>query len=583
MTSPRKNQRILVVDDNRLIHTDFEKVLCLHQRRAEELARIENLLFGDLEQPVAGEGGPNFELSHAYSGEEAVELVRKATSASKPFALAFIDVRMPPGMDGIETISRIWDLDPIQECVICTAYTDYSHEEILKRLGNSDRFQILMKPFQPIELKQLALSLVGKWNLSWQARHHERNLQDEIEQRTAALVQTIHDLEATRGQLVQAQKMESLGRLAGGIAHDFNNVLMVIIGYADTLLERCTDQHFELQEIIRAGERATALIRQLLAFSRRQPCNPRVLDSAKAVESMRGMLSRVIREDLGLTFSLQPELYLEIDPVQFEQVLLNLVVNASDAILPGGGGRITVTSTVVDLDGTLVGYDGKTIPAGPHLSLEVGDNGQGMDETVLAQLFEPFFTTKAQGRGTGLGLATVYGIVEHSGGSITVRSRPGQGSTFGLFFPLVEPPSEGVVESPPDRSSTRGDGNLLVLVAEDQESVRGFVTMVLEQDGFRVEAVENGQLALERCVARAGAYDLVVSDVVMPELSGVELRRRLAELFPRLPVLLMTGYSDLVEGEQVRRIEGMLLTKPVKRTALLEAVHTLTAGKGGAG
>jgi two-component system cell cycle sensor histidine kinase/response regulator CckA len=363
-----------------------------------------------------------------------------------------------------------------------------------------------------------------------------------MEGRRAALVLS-HDVTERRRleeRLTQAEKMEAIGRLAGGVAHDFNNLLTVISGYAELLLARPeTTGREQLGEIAHAAEQAAALTRQLLAFSRRQVLHPRVLDLDAIVAGMEPMVRRIIGDDVNVGVRLAGDLpAVEADQAQLERVILNLAANARDA-MPDGG-RLTIETAAVELDEDYIASRGDGTP-GPNVLLAVSDTGVGMSEDVQRHLFEPFFTTKAPGAGTGLGLATVFGVVKQSGGSIYVYSEEGRGTTFKIYLPAAP----GQV----DADSAGGDwaaehGSETIVLVEDDESVRNLVQVMLESKGYNVLAAAGAQEAEQLCADRAGEVDLLLSDVVMPEVNGRVLAERLATVTPSLRVLFMSGYSD---------------------------------------
>jgi PAS domain S-box-containing protein len=347
-------------------------------------------------------------------------------------------------------------------------------------------------------------------------------------------------------QFRQAQKMQAIGRLAGGVAHDFNNLLTVITGYSELLLQEAPlpDPSRDLiREIIRAADRAAALTRQLLAFSRKQILLPVVLDVNKVIINLDMMLRRLIGEDIDLQVALEPDLRpVKADPTQLEQVLLNLVVNARDA-MPDGG-RLTITTANVEVGAALT-HQRQEVPPGLYAMLRVQDTGHGMDNETKAHLFEPFFTTKELGRGTGLGLATVYGIVKQSGGHIDVESEPGQGAAFTIYLPAVAnaPPSRAPATPPADAYAVPA-GTEVVLLVEDGAEVRRLTRQILEGCGYTVLEAARGADALDLCARHQGPIDLLLTDVVMPHMTGRELAERLALARPDLRVLFLSGYTD---------------------------------------
>jgi signal transduction histidine kinase len=376
----------------------------------------------------------------------------------------------------------------------------------------------------------------------------DERLQREIVERTHA-EEALRDNEA---KLRQAMKMEAVGRLAGGVAHDFNNLLTAILGYAKLLsrgFEPTDRRRRDLQEIVKAGERAASLTRQLLAFSRRQVLQPTVIDlNARVTESV-WMLRRLIGEHIQLVTVLAPDLaHVRADAAQLEQVLVNLVVNARDAM--SGGGCITVETANVELDQAYVErHLGSRV--GRYVMLAVNDNGIGMDEETKLHLFEPFFTTKERDRGTGLGLATVYGVVKQSGGYISVDSEPGQGAAFKIYLP----PAEGLAEAsrPVNASDSTPAGSETILVVEDEESVRRLSCTLLEQLGYRVLEASSPKEAEDVFKDEGHSIDLLLTDVVMPGTPGPVLFKKLEASQPGLKVLLMSGYTDtgIVRGGQL--------------------------------
>jgi two-component system cell cycle sensor histidine kinase/response regulator CckA len=373
-------------------------------------------------------------------------------------------------------------------------------------------------------------------------------------------------------QLRQSQRMEAVGRLAGGIAHDFNNLLTAIQGYSDLALARLPehdDLRHELEEIRRAADRAAQLTRQLLAFGRRQMLQPKVLDLNTIVSEMESMLRRLIGEDVELVTVLDPTLgTVRADPSQLQQVLMNLVVNARDA-MPRGG-RLTVETWNTEIKhGTM--RERVALQHGPYALLSVTDTGDGMDAEIRERIFEPFFTTKEAGDGSGLGLATVYGIVKQSGGYIWVDSAPGEGTSFRIYLPLDGRPAEEPPErAEPDPAPPRGAET--VLLAEDEDSVRTMVRRVLEEQGYTVLAAASGKEALDLASSHNGVIDLVLTDVVMPGMDGGELVQAVRRLRPDVGSICMSGYAEgSVRPEMLG--ETTFLQKPFSPSALTRIVR----------
>jgi PAS domain S-box-containing protein len=374
-------------------------------------------------------------------------------------------------------------------------------------------------------------------------------------------------LRAKEAEFLQAQKMEAVGRLAGGVAHDFNNLLTVISGWAGILLARPGDaaSRRPIGEVAAAADRAAALVRQLLAFSRKQVAQPRVVDPNAIVRGLEPMLRRLVSEDVRIETRLDPTVGgILADAGQVEQALMNLVVNARDA-MPHGGRIEIATSERNACAAPDAGLDGRCV------TLRVSDTGTGISDEVRAHLFEPFFTTKEPGKGTGLGLATVYGIVAQAGGRIEVESRVGAGSAFVLSFPRVALPAARGDARDAYGEVGRGSGQVVLLV-DDDEGVRGFAASVLAERGFVVHSAEGPTAALRILRGLGGAVDLVVTDIVMPEMSGRALVRQARGLFPRLRALLVSGYSGDSHPDAVLDPGEVLLQKPFTGDDLVVAV-----------
>jgi signal transduction histidine kinase/CheY-like chemotaxis protein len=394
--------------------------------------------------------------------------------------------------------------------------------------------------------------------------------------RMLGVMQDITERKRLESQFLQAQKMEGIGRLAGGVAHDFNNLLTAVLGYiemAGTKLERDNPAHEYFGSIRHAAERGASLTRQLLGFARRQITEPRVVDLDALVVQMQDLLRRVIGEDVELRIVTARGLgSVRLDPAQFEQVLMNLVINARDA-MPNGG-TLTIESRNVDLDEHYARQH-QGVQPGHYVMLAVSDTGMGMTEDVSRHLFEPFFTTKPPGRGTGLGLATCYGIVKQNGGHIWVYSEYGRGSTFKIFLPRTGEPAAS--DTPADQQAGSVAGHETVLVVEDEPMVRAISVESLEMLGYRVLQASHGEEALEVARAYAGTIDLVVSDVVMPVMGGPALVQR-----PHIKVLFVSGYTDDAIVRQGVLEPGVeFLQKPFALAALARRIREiLGAGDG---
>jgi two-component system cell cycle sensor histidine kinase/response regulator CckA len=375
-------------------------------------------------------------------------------------------------------------------------------------------------------------------------------------------------------QFRQSQKMDAVGRLAGGIAHDFNNLLTVIRLNTEIIMEGLdpTDPRSEdVKQIRSAAERASGLTRQLLAFSRKQILQPRVLDMNSVVGNVEPMLRRLIGEDITITSTCSARGYVVADPGQLEQVLVNLVVNARDAMPEGG--RITIETRNVELDETYTSEHAPVV-AGRYVMLAVGDNGLGMSRDTREHAFDPFFTTKEAGKGTGLGLATVYGIVKQSGGYVWIYSEPTLGTTLKLYFPEVSAAAAFTQSEPRAAAKEISRGSETILLVEDEDAVRGLTLRILEKQGYRVIAAQHGREAMEIASKEEGRIDLVLTDVVMPGMNGRGLVERLTGVRPRIKSLYMSGYTD---DDIIRRgfIEPSksFLQKPFTSESLLQTVR----------
>jgi signal transduction histidine kinase len=410
------------------------------------------------------------------------------------------------------------------------------------------------------------VTLARTAHVSEQRRVALEQMHGELERRVA---DRTAELRQAQDELFQAQKMESVGRLAAGIAHDFNNLLMVINGCTELAGERHgldDTTRGLLRNVSEAGARAASLTGQFLAFGRKQTLQPKLLDLNALVTAIIDMLRRLITENITLTCVLAPTPVLVLaDPTQIEQVIVNLVINARDAMPMGGEVTIATSRADIELDETKPGE------VGSYSVLSIRDTGQGMDESLRANIFEPYFTTKAVGKGSGLGLSTVYGIAKQSGGLVRVVSEPGVGSTFQVYLPRLE--EIVTVTEPIVRAAEQRDGGSeTVLLVEDEESVRSFVARILRRTGYTVLEASGPAAAVDVFESRGGAIDIVVSDVVMPDMDGPTLVARLMDIKPGFLVLFMSGYP----GEDSRTLSGYdFIQKPFTPAGLAQRVRNV--------
>jgi len=465
---------------------------------------------------------------------------------------------------------QVYGLDP--EDLIGTSSLELVHPDDRRHLGDTPE-GVRARRAGPGVLRRDEVRVRhrdGTWRL---VQVETRNLlHDPAVQGVVVTVRDVTEQRRLEEQYFQSQKLESVGRLAGGIAHDFNNLLIGILGYAELLEEgmRAGRPSLEdLGEIRKAGERARDLTAQLLAVAPRQLSEPRVVELNGVLQDSEKLLRRVLGEDIDLSVQLEPRPWkVKVDPTSMQQVVLNLVVNARDA-MPRGG-KLTIETANVEL-GELYALGHQGVRPGPYVLLAISDSGQGMSPEVQAHAFEPFFTTKAPGTGTGLGLATVYGIVQQAGGHIWLYSEPGRGTTFKIYLPRTD---EAAVGRPPHPPAATRRGSETILVVEDEASVHELVVRALAEAGYQVLPARGGQEALELAARHDAPIDLLLTDVVMPGLSGKQLADALAAARPGLRVLYTSGYTqNTIVHHGVLDPEVRFLAKPFTPSVLLERVR----------
>jgi two-component system, NtrC family, sensor kinase len=427
--------RLLIIDDNAAIHNDFRKILGSEEGTRVQLEDVEKELFG---AEIRGTERAFFRIDSAYQGQEALAMVQQAVRDNDPYALAFIDVRMPPGWDGIETLERIWQVSPDLQAVLCTAYSDYSWEDIIGRLKTRDSLLILKKPFDTVEVLQMSHALTEKWTLAKQARLRMEDLDRMVQERTTTLKHEIVERERVQEALRKAQKMEAVGCLAAGIAHEFNNLLTIIQGHAGLLGGQGIRANYapeSIERISQASQRAALLTHRLLAYSRQQPLRVTPVNISTVVLRMEGALQELFGEHCRLQLDCDPTLpNTRADEANIEQIVMNMALNARDATATGGS--VLISTTTVDFDESITRTNMEA-RSGRFICLSMADNGCGMSAEVMGRIFDPFYTTKDVGKGSGLGLSTVFAIVRQHQGWIEVNSQVGKGSTFKIFLPIV--------------------------------------------------------------------------------------------------------------------------------------------------
>ncbi len=694
-----RSNRILIIDDNPAIHADIRKILRSQDTDDVELELTKALLF---DQEPAAPVRSNFQIDSAYQGQEGLEMVKAAMLDGNPYAVAFVDVRMPPGWDGVETIGHLWRSYPELQVVICTAYSDYSWEEMIRKLGMSPSLVVLKKPFDNVEVLQLAHALTDKWHLNRRLQSQLENLDTLVRQRTSELetandqlkreiaarieaegvmrlseerfskafratpiplaiqsldsdrlidaneaflqmlagpreeivnrspedlhmwtepdygsqliqhlrdnpsisnrscqirnlrgherhallsvepfesgsgphlliiIQDITDQLKMENELRQSQKMEAIGQLAAGVAHDFNNILTAIHGHTSLLqmqLAANPVQSRSLTVISLAAERATRLVRQLLTFSRKQVLKSQAVQLDSVAGNMADMLKHLLGDHITLHVTADPETPpIKADLSMMEQIIMNLAVNARDAMPRGGSLSIHVSTLTLSEEDTRKHAE---VAPGRYVRLTMADTGCGIPAEHLSRIFDPFFTTKEIGKGTGLGLATVYGIVKQHRGCIEVDSAPGRGTTFNIFIPADV--SNSAAPEMPAPLPVPKDGSECILLVEDEDMVRSMA--VLRGNGYRVLEASSGKEALGIFESEREQIDLLFTDIMMPgNLLGDELATRILAIKPHLPVLFTSGYTPDLGDIQVRK-DSSFLSKPFTPSQLLAQVR----------
>ncbi|MGD1085143.1 MAG: ATP-binding protein [Verrucomicrobiota bacterium] len=490
----------------------------------------------------------DFQIDDLPRNADSMAHLRNARAAGRPYSVVFLDPGPPPALDVFKTLARLWAEDPALQAVICAGPSDPAPEEMARQLSQSSHWLLLKKPYLPGEARQMAACL---------AHTHI----------TAAGRSTLE------AQLRQSQKMESVGQLASGIAHDFNNLLTVISGHVGMLLADQPDNPRtaeSLKEIAEASKRASELTRQLTTFSRKHPLHLQVADLNEIVNNVGKMLRRILGEDIALTVDFSPGLpSIKADLGMMEQVLLNLAVNSRDAMPKGGQLLIRTSAVLVEPAQTRLNPDAV---AGRFVCLTFQDSGSGIAPEHLSRIFEPFFTTKELGRGTGLGLATVYGIVKQHQGWIQVNSSPGEGTTFHVHLPAWHEES-APLQMPSTGQKVIG-GTETILLVEDEVPLLKLMHHILESFGYKVLDSSNGKDALEIWRQHQKKIDLLLTDLILPDgMAGFELAKLLQADKPALKIIYTSGYdTERLAQELMPPADAKFIQKPFHARKLAEAV-----------
>jgi PAS domain S-box-containing protein len=674
-----EHRRVLIIDDNRAIHEDFRKILMRPDSGRSQLQALAAELFGEA---VKARRFISFELDSAFQGKDGSALVEKALAAARPYALAFVDMRMPPGLDGLETIAELWAIQPDLQVVLCTAHSDYSLDEIQEKVQVADRLVILKKPFDSVEVLQLAQALTEKWRLGKLAEAHAANLATLVEERTAELqeanrflqeqarlIDLVPDAISVRGlddrlqfwsvgaeqlygwkaeeilgkslpeilfpcrsdyfeakeallargewhgeltqrtkadveitvssrwtlvrdaagqpksilvintditerkklqhQFLRAQRMESIGTLASGVAHDLNNILAPILMCAPMLRDEMRPEQKEslVSVIESSAARGAQIVRQVLAFGRGLEGERQPIDLRQLIQEIVQIASETFPKNIRISCDVDPALGKIIgDQTQWHQVLLNLSVNARDA-MPAGG-ELCFRASNLEIDAAYVSMQ-PTLSPGSHVVLEVSDTGAGIPPELTERIFDPFFTTKAIGKGTGLGLSTVAGIVKSHGGIIDLKSVPGRGTTFHLLVPATSGAFVSLAAGNEPAVRPQGHGELVLLV-DDEESIRQVGQHVLEKHGYRAMLAADGPEALALYAQHRENIAVVLTDIMMPIMDGTVLIRALRKMEIRVPVLASTGQGERARLDELAALHvSGILHKPYAAHQLL--------------
>lgn len=589
MSSPDINamtlRKIIVIDDNPDIHNDFATILAAKA----DLSRLESLeseLFGyDRPQPVWG--GPRYDLDFAFQGRQGVEKIKSAARQKMPYQLAFVDMRMPPGWDGLKTIKEIWRIDPEIQVVLCTAYSDYSWEEINQTLGMTENLLILKKPFDSSEVAQMASTLSQKWLLAQKAKIKRADLEWLVARRTRELDDSNRKLKkemadriALEDQLVRSQKMEAIGTLAAGVAHDLNNILSGILGYPDLLLSMIQEDdamYKPLCAIRQSGRKAAAIVQDMLTMARHFVAVKEPLDLSDVVKDVLDSPEYLAICDSNPHIRIETRFASDLYPVlgsavHLGKMVINLISNAAESMEEGGS--IIVGLSREQLTETRKGYS--LVTPGNYVKLTVTDQGAGISRDDLEHIFEPFFTKKKMGRsGSGLGMTVVWDTVNHHDGYIDIDSKQDQGTTITIYLPKAEqelPKAEGANV----KEDLTGQGER-ILVVDDMAEQREMATAIFQKLGYMVDAVPSGESALAYLNEKPA--DLLLLDMVMePGLDGLDTFKRALSIYPEQKAVIASGYTKNDRVQSALELGASFIHKPYRLEEIARAVKSMLNG-----